>query len=236
MRNKTVLTIAFILCIAAIVVSASFNIYFVIGGGHGDVLWNSDEAYLFSENIQRGYHFTYLEYPFELLGEYFYRVPHTDVEQVHCVVLKVTSSGIDRYVIDVGANTALCPDSYTPIGKEIYAWCPGAVCKWTGTDFKPVTDAEAQSIGGPEGLSRRDFASVHGWSKHSLGPLGSKFTVRVDDKFELLEDHGSSDKYRNGSVSVGLMRPGRSIERILYLDDKPREVSKQEYESAIGGR
>jgi hypothetical protein len=238
MSNKTKRAVAVALLAAMIAVVASFRTYSVISGGGGDVLWNDNEAYVFVEDIQRGYRFRYLTLPVEILGEYFYWVPNPDAQQVHCVVLHVTStSGIDRRVIDVGTDTALCPNFFTPAGEEIYAWCPGVVCKWTGTDFKPVTDAEAHSIGGLEGLAPREFAHVDGWSKHALGSeaAGSKFTIKVDGKFELLETHHPLDKYGLSSISVEIIHPGQDHpEKIWNVDDSHREVSRAEYVRLFG--
>ncbi|MGB0038072.1 MAG: hypothetical protein WBQ00_04175 [Terriglobales bacterium] len=238
MRNKRKLIVVIGIVAAAIAVAASLNTYSINEGGGGRVLWNNNEAYVFVEDIRRGYHFTYLRYPLELLGEYFYWVPDPDVQQVHLVVFKLTSDGIDRHVIDERANTANPPDSYTPMGEEIYAWCPGVVCKWTGTDFKPVDNTEAKRIGGAEGLASRDFTGVSGWSKYTLGsaPAGSRSTIKVDELIEISVDHHAQDRFGHSAISVEVMRPGHAPERIWYIDDRPRTVSRAEYERVFGQR
>ncbi|HXZ39619.1 MAG TPA: hypothetical protein VEG68_02685 [Terriglobales bacterium] len=236
MRRKTMFIAVIVIAAAATVTAASLRIYFLDDSGGGDVLWNTDSAYLFIDNIQRGYRFSYLWYPVEVLGEYFYAVPLPDAQRVHLRVFEVTSGGIQRRTIDEGTDPANSPSFYTPFGGQIYAWCPGVVCRWTGNTFESVGSSEEQNIGGMSGLSSTDFTNVKGWSKRGFGtaPVDYKFTIQVADKFEISVDNRSMIKSRFGGASIELLRPGRPPERIFYLEGNPRRVSRAEYERIFG--
>ena len=59
-RRNTILLIAVLG--AAVVIAASFSTYFVRDDSGGEVLWNSDEAYVFVHVATRGLHVTWLGY------------------------------------------------------------------------------------------------------------------------------------------------------------------------------
>jgi hypothetical protein len=236
MRNRAVLIVVIAILAAMTATAVSRRVYFLDDGGGGDVLWNDNEAYLFINDIQRGYSWSYLWYPVELLKEYFYVVPLPDAQRVNLSVLKVTSTGTEHSMIDEGADTANSPSFYTPFGDQIYAWCLGAICKWTGTNFESVGKSEEQGIGGMSSLSSKEFTHVNGWSKRGFGPAPAayKFTIKVNDHFEISVDNRLTEKSRTGGVSVDLLRPGRPLEQIYYVEGDPRRVSRAEYEHVFG--
>ncbi len=226
---------------AAIVAAASLRMYIIVAGGGGYALWNTNEAYLFISVSQRGYHMSYLEYPWEVLKEYFYVVPSHDDDLRSFTVIRVTPSTVERQLVDLkGIAPGSGPDLYTPFEDRIYANCPdiGGLCRWASDHFERATGEEQRKLDGINRLIQRDIDDENGWSKHGLGPapVDYKFTIKADDKFELSVSNVVAKKYGYGSVSVDLLRPAQVPERIWYLDGNPRRVSKAEYDREFGRR
>ena len=135
MHKKTKSFVIVGLLALAIAAGVWLKIYYVREDSAGWLLWNANEAYLFMSVHPRGYHFTYFEYPFALLRQYFNAPPFPDDERVSVVVIRVTSSAIERHDVDIGKGDAHEPDFYTTFGEGIYANCQGVLCRWTGSGF-----------------------------------------------------------------------------------------------------
>jgi hypothetical protein len=239
MRKVTKIEIALVLLAVAIVASTVLKIHYRRDDSGGVVLWNADQAYVFISVTSRGYHTGYLEYPWDVFKEYVHAPPVANDERSSFTVIRVTSSGVERHVVDVAENTpGNRPSLFTPFEGYIYANCQGALCKWSGTGFEPATEQERQRFGGTSHLTPEIDTNVDGWTKRGVaaGPADTfaRLTADVGGRFELLEKSDPIDRTGYAAISLYAQRPGQAPERIWYLDGHPRKVSKAEYELTFG--
>lgn len=231
---------AIVLLAVAIVAAATLKVYFIRNDSAGQLLWNSDEAYLFISAVPRGFHMRYLGYPWVMLSEALYAPPSPDDERISVTAIRVTQSSVESHVVEVvGTSPGSGPDFYTPIEGEIYANYPalGGLSRWAGDRFVAATSEERKKLGDTDHLNVLEFDNVNGWSKRRIaaGP-GSRFTVVVGDKFSLLIENEATSPREYPRISVNLLRPGRASERLCYLDQTPYRVSRSVYERTFKGR
>ena len=226
MKAKGAITVV----LAVIIFGSIVKLHFILDeGGGGYVLWKKDEAYLLMYDRPIGYRISILGYLLMPIREYFYAPAIPVDDKWALAVVRITPAETERY----SQQSTVEIRNFTPIESEIYAHCPGGLCKWTGSEFHLISGQEEQEIGGEDHLSKREFANVSGWSK-----LGIKGTSVGDDpgQYELSInlDTRTTLQVRGGNpVSVDLLRPGRSPERVWYHEQRTRRVSSNEYEQVF---
>src|SRR5260370_12200110 len=234
MYKKTKKVIALVVLTIALAASVSLKVYFLRDHSGGTLFWRGEEAYLFLGAGHTGYRFSYLKYPFVALGEYFYVVCFPEHKFRSSLVIHVTSSAVERHVIDDTEATG--PGFMTPFEDGFYAMCPGSIfCKWTSNGFKPATKEEEQSHGGVDGLVRgsMDNQIVNGWHVRYTGSPSAHFEAEIGKNLVIsVRNHiGNESVYQ--SVSIVLLRPGQAPESLYNVDGTTRRVSKSEYERAF---
>lgn len=250
MHKKTKIAITILLIILAGVGAATvLRIYLIREDSGGDVLWNSNEAYLFIGVSRRGVHKSYLEYPWMIFKEYVGGVAIPDNEHGSVTVIHVVPSGVEQHIVEVAdASPGSGPGEYTPFEGRIYANYPtlGGLCRWAGDHFERATEEESKrlvssSFPDVKGRSNRVFGltsgpldNVGGWSKRGIGGgpanVFARFATNVGGQFTLSEKGEPVDHTRYTAVSIYIQRPGQAPERIWYLDGHPRRVTRAEYE------
>jgi hypothetical protein len=229
---KKRLTLAVLVIAVAILVFG--KIYIIRDDSGGNLLWNSNEAYLFMDVKRRGFEIRYLEYPWVMIKESLYGVRLPDDQRTTVTVVHITASGVERHVVEASdeeqANT---PDFYTPLQGYIYANCEGFLCRWTGNKFETAIEEEQRRLGGTDQLIEKNMEK--GWFKRGFaeGSSNYEFAVDVDGKFSLQVTNKVMDKGSHAMVSVGLVRPGQTLEDIWNLDARPRWVGRTEYKRAL---
>lgn len=225
MQTRTKRLIVVVGVLGLLVVLASFHTYIVIAGCSGDLLWNSDEAYLFAGCARLGYRISYLEYPIEVVRERLRVVRQADDKRSSTIVIRITPSVVHTYNAD-----GLSFEFYTPLGGTVFANHEGALWKWSGANFDEASSQEQERFEGTKQLTGLDIDNLGGWSKRS------EILSRTEEVKVPLELDGKSlvlvvkPGFRGKDISIDLLRPGRGAERIWYLDQQPRRVSKSEYE------
>src|SRR5262245_24991078 len=106
-----------------------FHVYILRDDNGGTMLWNSDEAYLFMKVVRRGYRMNYAEYAWDSLLEWFGAVSRPHDQRVFLYVIHVTPSGYSRHLALITNDTAGIPSSFTPLGRTIFTFCSGTLCK-----------------------------------------------------------------------------------------------------------
>src|ERR1035438_3900 len=136
MRNKLKVTILAAVLVGVAAALVFGKAYLIRDDGGAELLWNSDEAYLFASVARRGTRVAYLEYPLMLLKEALNGVWGLDDQRTSVTVVHIAASGVERHVVEASdeeqANT---PDLYTPFEGHIYANYHGSLYKWTGSKF-----------------------------------------------------------------------------------------------------
>jgi hypothetical protein len=192
----------------------------------GLVLWNSDEAYFFVGTAALGYRLRVLDYALEPVRQYFYApTPATDNTST-LTVIRVTPAGLEHYE----PRSSLSLSKVTPLSNGIYADCGAGPCKWTGTDFQLISEAERKEIGDKGQLTSDDFSNVDGWSRRRFwgSPVGQRLQPYA---FSLSMKNGAKLTVSGGNpVAIDLQRPGRSAENVWYHKQETRMVSLEKYE------
>ncbi len=234
MRTGTKAIIVAAILLGAMVAAASLKLYFIHDDDGDDLVWNSNEAYLFMGVARRGYRISYMEYPWALLKQLLYGVRLPDDERTSVTVVHITASGVERHVAEMldepPANT---PDFYTPVQGYIYANYRGSLYKWTGNKFETATEEEQRRLDGTNRLDEKNMDK--GWSKRGFGEASTdyQFVVDVGQTFRLEVRNKLPDRTGRGTVSVDVVRPGQNPERIWYLDGRARRVGRAEYEASF---
>jgi hypothetical protein len=234
MQNKLKLTVLIAVLVIAIMVVGFGKIYAFHDDCGGELLWNADEAYLFIGVARQGFRISYLEYPWVILKESLYGVRLPDDQRTSVTVVHITASGVEHHVVEMlDEQPPNNPILYTRLQGNIYANCEGYLCKWTGNKFEVATEEEQHRLGGTSQLVEKNMEK--GWSQRGFGgaPTDYQFAVDVGQTFKLGVTNKLLDRTRRSIVSVDVVRPGRSPEAIWHLDERPRRVSKTEYQIAF---
>ncbi len=138
-----------VVIVAVVGLAAVLHVHAISEGAGGLAIWNGSEAYLFLQVGRRGYYAPYLEYPWIVVKEKYLRVPTFPSEtRAFLVVIRVTSSGVERHVVRLAdranGGAGSDPSLYTPFGDHIYADCPPlhGLCRWAGDHFEEATEEE----------------------------------------------------------------------------------------------
>lgn len=227
----------FLIAVVALGTIASSKVYFLREGSGGTLYSKGDEAYLFMNGSRRGYHFTYLEFPWMALKQVLNAPPFPDDRRVSDIVIRVTPSAVDRQIVDFGEETGGVPNSITPFDDGFYARCPGVIlCKWTGKSFEPATEEEQRRHDGTNRLDQghTNSETINGWSRRRVGfSPGDHFEAQVGNKFVIAAKNQSTAASQGSWVWVDLLRPGQPPERLYEVNETPRRVEKAEYERAF---
>lgn len=218
---------------AAILVAATFtDVHYVRSYPGGTLLRRGDEAYLFLGTGQTGYRFSWLKFPFVLVGEYFNAPPVPEYQYGSTTVFHITPASTDRQRVEFGEDTSRTGQFFTPFNDGFYAMCNGgSLCKWTNTGFQPATEEEERRFGGIEHLVRGDINNkdINGWSIYEIGRSRGEFQVSVGGKFTIAVDVKATFPQEYARISIALSRPGQP-EQILYAGDgTPKLISEGEY-------
>jgi hypothetical protein len=240
MRKRTKAIVAIAILVAA---AASCNIYFLRESWDGNLLWNDSEAYFFVEVVRQGHHVSCLRYPLLIVGEYLGAIESPDDNRAFLVVLRVTSSGVERHVLDLAdranGGAGSDPRQLTPLEGHIYANCPllDGLCRWSGDHFERATQEERQRLAGPDSIAK-DYirAAENGWSKRRFGAgmPESTSTIDVGDRFRFSLKIPALKGTGKATVSIDVLRPGKAPERIGNFDARRGGmVSRTEYQRAF---
>jgi hypothetical protein len=219
--------------LAAVAVSALVRLHFIREeGGGGYILWKDGDAYLFLWDRPFGYSISLFNYLLEPVWEYFYAPSVPDNEKWHLAIIRISQSGVERHDQEFAVDVTY----FTPVGDEIYAHCPGGVCKWTGTLFQLLSDQEVQTIGGEDQLSKGEFTGVKGWSKRLVRATGAG---DAPQSYEFSLDLSSGDKVivrGSNPTSVSVLRPDHNTEQVWYHEQRTRRVTAAEYKDVFRKR
>src|SRR5271166_2314522 len=206
MNRKIVLSL---LVVGAIAILCISQVYTIREDGGADLLGAKSEGYLNAP-------------------------PDPDDEYVSAAVFHITSAGIERYSLDLPAASL-----ETSFEGQIYANCNGSLCKWVGAHFEPASEEERRKLDGLNRLAPNDIDDgPDGWSKRRIGLAlhDYQFSVGIGKVAKLDVDVTNAERAAYSRMSVVLLRPGQSPEKVWYRDGYPRRVSKAEYQQLFQRR
>ena len=213
----------------ALILSLSFNAYFVRRDTGGDVLWNAKEAYFFIGSDTRGYHVKWAGYPLLFGGEMLGHIELPDDDRGVMYIMRITSAGLERHVLELpDRRPGSGPSMFTPLDGRIWANWPtlGGLCWWAGDHFEPATPDERGRLDGINHLTNRAFTNEAGWSKDVVWARYAP-AIRVGDEFELLVGSGGSSGY--GPISVEMRKQGGETRTMFTIDGGAGRVSGSDY-------
>lgn len=249
-----------VVAVAVVAATASLKTYFLKEYSSGVVLWDAKEAYFFITVARYGHPVSYVRYPWFAAKEYLGGIEEADDNRAFLVVVHITSSTIQRRVVKLAdranGGAGSDPGSYTPFEGRVYASCPqligqfvedghlvggdpdDALCWWAGDRFEKATQAERQRLNGIRRLSTPDFDNdENGWSRREFGAgaRDRRFTIDVGDGSRLSVNNVGVPGTRNGTVSIDLIRPLLTPEKIGEFKARFGPVNRTEYQHAFQG-
>ncbi|HEY8671949.1 MAG TPA: hypothetical protein VIL63_13990 [Terriglobales bacterium] len=203
---------------------SSIHAYHVVESCSGDLLWSSDEAYLFLDCGQLGYRTSYLLYPIEIAREYFGAVGQADDRRSSTIVFRITSSEVQRY------ENTLTFDLYTPFNGTVFANHDGELWKWSGHTFEQASSQEQAKLEGTKRLTGLDITDSMGWSKRtailSRAEKEVEFPLQLGAKARtLLVRRGLEGQ----DISIDIRQDGGAVKRVWGIDQQPKTVNAIEY-------
>jgi hypothetical protein len=261
MRNETQKATVPITMFLAALSACGCGYYAISGGSSGYVLWNPNEAYLFMETSDLGFHPTGVRTPWvwfkqHVIGCFAAYEPPAN-QRAYLLVMRAMSSGVERHTVKLAdrldGGPGSDPDRFTPIGNDVYASCPwmigtflqdghlvgkalgDSLCRWAGDHFEKATEDERQRLNGVSRLTDADFTrGQNGWSRRSFGARSGTFTITVEDKFQLLVTNVANGRGMS-AVTVDFLRSGHTAQRLGTFEAHEGGVSKGEYERTFAG-
>ncbi len=200
-----------------------FNIYYIETSGDADVLWNVNEVFLFAHGEHRGYHVSYMRYGVALAKSYFGVIDSPDDRSSFTTVIRITPTGAERH------EAQGIFEYSTPRNGILYGAHDGDLWRFVGTHFEKASIEEKKNFNGIQGLSRKDFTDVDGWS--------GRYSVLSRIRDESPKQVGGlllSLDLSKGKLLINLP-PTHITEQIYYGNTgRPQRVSKAEYEHVFG--
>ena len=192
----------------------------------GDLVWNSNEAYLFFGCGTLGYRISYLAYPFELIKEHLGAAPQPDNTKLETIVIQIKPSAVIRY-----AQEEPSLDLFTPLAGTIFANHQGTLWKWSVSRFVEASREEEQKLQGTRSLTGLNLDDKNGWSKRtailSQTEGETKIPLEISGQHFVLAVR--REKFGE-SVSINLVRSDNSTEQIWHIDRRPRSLNRNEYD------
>jgi hypothetical protein len=246
--------IPFAIIVATVWVASNLHVYFVREFSWGDILWNSDQAYIFLEVTHEGSSVNRLRYTWVLLKNYLGVIEPFSENIAYLQVIQVASSGTDSHVLrlddrDHGGSGA-DPTRFTPMEGRIYASCPGEfrrsmqnvpligidpLCWWAGDHFEKTTREEQQRLHGRDRLTTGDMNNANGWSRREVRAGADDLDLGLDvgGKFRLMINNRSVVNMSGGTLTIEVLRPESSPERLVTTSTRTVKVTRAEYERAL---
>jgi hypothetical protein len=204
----------------------SWETYYVSDRPQVGLLWNHREVYLSASVFRRGYRITYLGYLLGYAMEYFNDVPASNDKSSYAVMVRITSTSVQRYVAD-----KMSIDLCVPLDDTVYASDGGLFWRWAGDHFEKASQEEQENL---QGANKEDFTDLHEWSRRrSLTGRSPYSDIKIQiDGGPITISTTASDR----EVSVDISTPSSPPQRVFDLDQRLNRVSKAEYEKIFTKR
>jgi len=216
-----------------VILAATFlRVHYIGYGSDADLVWNSNQAYILIDIGRFGWRLNYLQYLVALTKGWFHVAAPPDDRNCYGTLLRVTKEEVQSY--DLGGQ---CLTNAVGVGEDVYATETGVLLKWTGNRFERTSSNELEAVKSNKPPISPDFDNYRGWSKRHdiLTRLDDeiKFGLELDGQQLMLNVSRTS---ANREISVSLVRPHQTPERIWHLEQQSRKVSAAEYERIFGKR
>jgi hypothetical protein len=236
-RKKIVVLLVFL----AILIVAFAPLYYVQDGSGANLIWSSDQAYVFVTVIHRGYRMNCLRYVAEFLMELVpFGASAPDDKSSSSIVFRIAPGNLQRFDFD---NMNL--DAPDAIGQNIYVVNGennGGLLRWSDDHFEETSIGEQTALRNAQTSGRipaaPSYENIDGWSRSpAAGKVGinhveedAKVVIQVNGKsITLVMNSGFFTHQR----FIDLIRPGEAPQRIWYLDKRTHRVSRAEYEKTF---
>jgi len=226
-------TFVILTLLACVFAAAGLNAYLIRTDAAGDALWNSKEAYFFISRARFGWHVRWIGYPLMVAGKIFGYIEPPDDRSETMYVLRVTSSGVERHVLDLQDGQAGGPSMLTPIGDRIWTNFPalGGLCWWAGDHFERSTQEESRGLGGIEHLwhlNNRAYRDEGGWWNAGVAP-DQTVVISLEDGTEISAYGGG----RRVPLSIQMRKQGGEPSTVFSVDTGAGLVGGSNYQHAF---
>jgi hypothetical protein len=223
---------------------AWLHVYYVMDRFHGNLVWNSSDAYVFVGVVESGHTFSYLGYLGEMVREIFpFGASEPEEKHYYEVVLHIAPETIQRYTFDnFQSGNVLAVGKTISAGGFLNETTP---MKWSGTNFEPMTPAEENELREEARMTPAGpaYDNIAGWSRRTVGGevvRESSTDYSEKDAEATIELGGQPLTFRMNSgfirheAYIDLLRPGHAPERIWHLNQNSYRVNKATYKRIFG--
>jgi hypothetical protein len=238
---------ALVVCLAILIVVFA-PIYYIRDDSGGNLIWSSDQAYIFITVVHRGYRMTCLRYVVEFLRELIpFGASSPEDKSSSAVVFRIAPGNLRRFDFD-----DMNLDSPDAIGQNIYvgnAENNGGLLKWSGDHFERASVDEQSALQTARASGRipagPGYENVDGWSKcAAAGKVGTNALhtyVEEDARVVIqLNSKPTTLVMNSGFIThqalIDLIRPGEASKRIWYLNQRTHRVTRDDYRHTLGRR
>jgi hypothetical protein len=212
--------------IAGLLTLAHFEeIYLAWDFADAQLVWNTNEADVFVQEVTKGYRHSYLSFPFETIRQMLHGVTPPDKKRFYSVLLVLTPTTVRRFEVADATLTWV-----NPVDGGLFAGSESGIQRWTGNHFVPASPRETEDFENAMHSSSHgpDYDDLNGWSARSsiLGGGGHKYTLQLAGKTLALEVTGHSEH----DLSIDVLCPGQAPKTVWHLNERPRWVSEAEYD------
>lgn len=232
----------YIICAAAIIIilALPLKLYYVRTQSWGWLFWNDQTAFIFIGEDDQGYRFSYLGYGLERIRDIFpFGGSAPGAHHGSVTVVRITPNSVKSYSVDdfeLGTVEPFQGNLYVPNMLP-----GGAMMRWAGTHFEPVTKAELENLHefliGPKGLpAGPSYDQIEGWSKRTIaGEIVNGTTPVEKDSDVTIQLDGQrlmfamNSGFLSEQAYIDVTKAGGHPERIWHLDKRTHRVSRAEF-------
>lgn len=226
-RNIRQISICMLLIGMVIIVSmGAQKTYYVRDNANADILWDTDEAYLFIRTSVTGYRLRRIGYPYEMLREHLGIVRNPDNKRHSLLIFKIRPRMVTKYIAEDVAVSG-----YVPVDNAIYMNTEGVPLKWTGDHLEPANRVDSNRLSEVENEYKPGFSNVRGWSEDygilNRGTGEQRFSPKVSSvpvAVTVAVSPGKLDQAIQITLSNG------TTDRIWSLDGRPKKITRAEYQ------
>jgi hypothetical protein len=232
-----------VICAVCLVVLGSSRAYVVRDSlSAGKLYWNAKEALVIIAEASDGADMTYARYELEpfLLSLGHIRQP-SNKRCTQVLVIRLTDKGDQRYDTDLYkySQDPYCGFDFDLFEGDVYAVAGPSLWKWSDTHFEPAPPRELGVFDATRAAKSNSkhpwkFDDIEGWSMRQFGQTPPKYELALNGQPVTLVFHGAT--WPPTPISVELIRTGENPQTIWSLDERPRRVTRTEYEHAFAQR
>ena len=230
-----------VLAVLAILVVLFAPVYYIRDEAGANLIWNSDQAYVFITVVHRGYRMNCLRLFGAFVKELIpFETFSPDDLSSSVIVFRIAPGNLQRFDFD---NMNL--DSPDGIGQNIYVVNREnnvGLLKWSDDHFERTSTEEQNAFRTAHSSGKIPagpiYENIDGWSKSGVAGKPSMLSGEEDAKIVIRVNGSATTLVMNSGfithqAFIDLIRPDETSQRIWHLDQRTHRVNRTEYQKTF---